>query len=169
MDTIVPWYLGNDFKPTSTLVVLLSITLSFVSFANVIRTQYLIPMEKDKIYVTSVIIGAILNLIFNYIFIPTYGAKGACFGTIVAEISVMVYQTLCIRKEINIKKYLKNWITILLKSVISFAPVLLLNNILNEGLLRVIVQVLVFGILYVALNLRYVINNIGFLNKLVRR
>lgn len=43
-----PMYFENEFKKAGILIMLLSITLPFLSFANVLRTQYLIPNEKDK-------------------------------------------------------------------------------------------------------------------------
>ena len=63
------------------------------SWANVIRTQYLIPNKRDSIYLTSTMVGAILNLIINWMLIPKYQANGAAFGTIVAEFSVSVCKT----------------------------------------------------------------------------
>jgi len=85
---------------------ILSITIPFISFANVIRTEYLIPAEKDKVYIKSVVLGAILNFIMNVIFISKYKSIGACFGTIVAEVAVMIYQTASIKNKFSIKKWL---------------------------------------------------------------
>lgn len=47
---------------------LLSVTVFFIAWANVIRTQYLIPNKRDSIYLTSTMVGAILNLIINWMF-----------------------------------------------------------------------------------------------------
>ena len=98
-----PFFFGKEFKKTGLLIMLLATTLPFLSFANVLRTQYLIPREKDKIYIRSVFLGAITNLIMNFIFIPLYGSVGACFGTIAAEFSVMLYQMIAIKNELPIQ------------------------------------------------------------------
>ena len=68
------------------LIMGLSITIPFMSFANIIRTQFLIPSEKDKEYLSSVIGGAVVNLIANTLLISKIGAIGATIGTILAEI-----------------------------------------------------------------------------------
>ena len=49
-----PLFFGKSFQKSGILIMLLSITLPFLSFANVLRTQYLIPNEQDKIYIKSV-------------------------------------------------------------------------------------------------------------------
>ncbi|MBR6168849.1 flippase [Candidatus Saccharibacteria bacterium] len=164
LNIIVPMYLGNDFSPTSSLTMLLSISLPFVSFANVIRTQYLIPMEKDRIYVTSVVIGAVLNFIVNMLMIPSLGAKGACYGTIIAEISVMVFQTLCIKNEIQLTNNIKTFIIFALKSAAAFAPSLILGNFIEDGLKKVFLQLLVYASTYTILNIEYINKNIIRIN-----
>ena len=82
-------------------------TIPFLSWGNVIRTQYLIPKEKDKEYIISAFIGAIINLTMNLIFIPKYGSIGACIGTICAETFVTIYQTISTKKELQIAEYIK--------------------------------------------------------------
>ena len=44
-------FFGIEYSKTSNILRLLSITILFISIANVIRTNYLIPCKKDKIYV----------------------------------------------------------------------------------------------------------------------
>ncbi|MCH5172388.1 MAG: oligosaccharide flippase family protein [Erysipelotrichales bacterium] len=110
-----PLFFGEKFNGTIPLIMWLSPTVYFIAFANIIRTQYLIPKKKDKIFTLSVLIGAVINVIFNLIFISLYGAVGACIGTIAAELFVMVYQIIAVRKEIPVGKYL-------LKSLYYFIP-----------------------------------------------
>ncbi len=85
---------------------MLSVTILFVSWANVIRTQYLIPRHRDKIYIISTLLGAGVNVIANLILIPSYGAVGAAIGTIFAEASVAIYQTFKVRKDLYFSSYL---------------------------------------------------------------
>ena len=41
--------------------------------------------EKDREYIYSVIVGAVINLLANFILIPRFYAKGAAIATILAE------------------------------------------------------------------------------------
>lgn len=151
-----PLYLGGEFQKSGIVIMMLSLTLPFISFANVIRTQYLIPNEKDKIYLISVIIGAITNLILNFIFIPKIGCIGACIGTIVAEISVMMYQSIKIKNEINITEYLKSSTPFIIKSLIMFIIIYPINFIEMNALLRICLQILLGISIYGLLNLKYI-------------
>ena len=156
-----PMFFGNSFKKTGVLIVLLSTTIPFVAFANVLRTQYLIPKEKDKVYIKSVFLGAIINLIMNFILIPKFASIGACFGTIAAEISVMVYQTIAIRKELPIKNYMIILYQFFIKAILMFALIYPLNYINISNLLRLLLQVSLGIIFYGIFNMKYVMSIIN--------
>lgn len=158
-------FFGEEFKKSGYLIQLLSITVVFLAWGNVIRTQYLIPKEKDREYIISAFLGAIVNFITNLIFIPRFSSLGACIGTIMAEFVVMFYQTYVLRKELNIKKYLKDSSTFLIKSLIMFIIVILIGKIIEDNkFIRIIVQVSVGILIYIILNIRYIYKNINIKN-----
>lgn len=144
----VPIFLGEEFLQSAILVKYLAVTIIFISLASVIRTQYLIPNEKDKIYVISVIIGAILNLIINFILIPKMNALGAVIGTIFAEFSVLLYQAYAVHKILDIKGYLKNGIKYIILGLIMCIIVSSISFNINSILL-LIIKVSIGGIVYV--------------------
>ena len=167
-----PFYFGEEFQKAGILIMLLAITLPFMSFANVIRTQYLIPKEKDKDYIISVSLGALINLIMNTIFIPKYGSIGACFGTIAAEAIVAIYQTISVRNELNIMEYLKKSVPFLFKAGIMFIVVYLLNYIEMSSILRFICQIILGVSIYGLLNIKYILSIIdlkSILNKIFNK
>ncbi len=168
----IPIFLGNEFKQTGIIIQYLAITILFISWANIIRTQYLIPNEKDKTYIISVIIGAIVNYIINIILIPIYQGIGAAIGTIGAELSVMMYQTYIVRKELNIKKYMRDWLKFLVNGIIMFVIIILMKNIINSTYILIPIQILLGAIIYLGLNYKYILSNIKyvpFLKKLQTR
>lgn len=151
-----PFFFGLEFQKTGILIMLLAPTLLFLSFANVLRTQYLIPNEMDKIYIISVSLGALINLILNLIFIPKYASIGACFGTIAAEFMVMFYQTMAVRKKLDIKKYIKDIFPFLIKALIMFIVIYPLNYLDMHSFLRLLLQTTLGGILYLLFNFSYI-------------
>lgn len=155
-NNFIPIFLGKSFIKSSTLVNYLSITILFLSFANVIRTEYLIPKEKDKIYIVSVMLGAISNLIINYLLIPKYSSVGATIGTIFAEFFVMIYQVICVRKELPIKEYLKDISSYLYKSLIMFSIISLINYTNLNVILKIFLQVVNGILIYFLLNRKYI-------------
>lgn len=130
--TFTPIFFGQEFSGSSSIMVLLSYATIPIAWANVIRTQYLIPNNKDKVYLISVILGAIMNLSINLILIPMYGALGAAIGTIVAEVSVAFCQTFWIRRNLSIMTYLKDTYSFIGAGIIMFLVVRHINiKILN--------------------------------------
>ena len=50
-DDFAVWFYGADFAASGSVMKGLAVTTIFISLANVVRTQYLIPTGKDKIYI----------------------------------------------------------------------------------------------------------------------
>ena len=115
---LAPVFFGDEFIACGEIIRLLSVTVFFIAWANVIRTQYLIPNKRDSIYLTSTMVGAILNLIINWMLIPKYQANGAAFGTIVAEFSVMLVQMVAVKNELPMRKYIMSYYPILIIGLI---------------------------------------------------
>lgn len=151
-------FFGEGFEKTGMLICLLSITVIFLSWGNVLRTQYLIPKELDKIYIISAFIGAFVNLIFNLIFIPIFASAGACIGTIVAEFVVMLYQTIMIRRELPIMRYIKDVIPFLLNAIVMFFIILGLGALNINVYVKLFAQIIVAVLIYCMLNYKYVIS-----------
>lgn len=103
-DVFVPVFFGEGFEKCITLLQILMPSCLFMAFANVIRTQYLIPLQKDKIYITTIGSGAVINLIANLFLIPYYKAVGAAIATLIAEITVCILQVYVVRKKVPIRE-----------------------------------------------------------------
>ncbi len=150
-------FFGIDFEKSGYLIQLLSITIVFLAWGNVVRTQYLIPKEMDKQYIISAFLGAIVNFILNCIFIPIYQSVGACIGTIAAEFVVMFYQTFIVRKELPIKEYIIKSLPFLLKALIMFVLTFVMSKYITiNGVYKLILQVIFAGFIYLILNIKYI-------------
>ena len=167
-EDFAPFYFEIEFKKSGILIMLLSITLPFLAFANVIRTQYLIPKEKDRIYLISVILGAVVNLIMNLIFIPKYSSIGACIGTISAEIVVMIYQSISVKNDLNFVKYFNRIIEFFVKSCIMFLVVYSIKYLNISVIIKLSLQIIVGSLSYLLLNFKYVKDNLN-ISKLLNR
>lgn len=149
-DNFAPLFWGEEFSFCSKLIIGLSMTIPFVTYANIIRTQYLIPKSRDKEYVISVVIGAIVNLILNTIFIKSLGALGAVIGTIAAEVSVCIVQVMIAKKDLNLCSYRKQIISFCSLGVIMFIVTKIIGNILNFNIIIVLsIQILIGAIIYI--------------------
>lgn len=99
--TFVPWFYGDGYEKCIILYKILLPSCLFLAFANVIRTQYLIPNKKDISYIVSLFAGAGINLLVNILLIGKYKSTGVAIGTLTAEITVCVIQIFLVKKQIS--------------------------------------------------------------------
>ncbi|MCR5296292.1 MAG: flippase [Clostridiales bacterium] len=105
-DRFAPLFYGEEFRYSGTLMVPLAFTLIMIGFANVIRTQVVLPRKRDHIFVKSVCCGAAVNLAVNACLIPRMGSMGAVIGTLAAEMTVPLVQFFILRKELPYGDYI---------------------------------------------------------------
>lgn len=148
-------YFGENFGSCGMAIEFLAITVLPIAWANVLRNQYLIPSAKDKEYLLSVIIGAILNFSVNLVLIPKFGLSGAIVGTILAEYSVAIIQTIQVSKDINIHRYLISSISFLLIGMIMYIPVKLVALVTQDNLWGLLIQIILGGSIYIVVSLLY--------------
>ena len=104
-------FYGEAFADSGLLMMLLAFTLLTIGFANVIRTQWVLPQKRDHIFVKSVLVGAAVNVVLNAALIPFWGARGAVIATMAAELAVPVVQFIILRKELPYLRYLRYVLT----------------------------------------------------------
>lgn len=146
-----PLFYGADFAESGVLMIPLSMTLLTIGFANVIRTQWVLPQKRDGIFVKSVLTGAGVNVVLNAILIPNWGAMGAVVATVAAELSVPVVQFVILRKELPYLRYMKYVLAYSVIGLVMVGAVRVTAMLSIGGWLGLAVQVAVGGIVYVAL------------------
>ena len=74
-------------------------TLLFIGLSNVLGIQILVPLNREKVVLWSIIAGAAVDVVLNVVLIPKYGASGAAAATSVAELVVLAVQFFVLGKE----------------------------------------------------------------------
>lgn len=154
-DSVVTILFGEEFAPSSRLLSLLSINTVILSWNSVIRDQFIIPNKCDKIYTAAIIAGAIVNILLNFILVPSMQAMGAVVSVIAAEIVVCVFQTIAVKAELPIKKYLVMAFPHAVFGVITFFVVKYLQKMEQPPLLSLALQIGTGLSVYLLLNLFY--------------
>lgn len=150
-----PVFWGNDFVKSGNLILCLSATIPFLTFANILRTQYLIPNDYDREYVISIVSGALVNVVVNIVLIPKYGSLGASMATIGAEATVCLLQTYAVRKELPLEKYVKSFLPFLLSGIVMFIVVFLLGENRGASIYTLFAQIMLGGSIYITLSSVY--------------
>lgn len=144
-------YFGNEFIECGNMMILFAPVIIYVAWANVIRTQYLIPARKDKIYIVSVFLGAFVNVSVNICMIPGFSAVGAIIGTICAEAVVAVIQTIWIVSYIDIRKLICDSAFFLIPGLLMFFTVYSLGEHMGISLVTLVIQILWGTVFYISL------------------
>lgn len=154
-DSLIPILYGQNFSGSIVLLKLLAVTLMFIAWGNVIRTQYVIPSKRDNIYIGSILTGAVVNLVANAALIPQFSAVGACIGTILAEFSVLVFQAVRLHRELPYLRYLKNVLPFVSFGIIMQLMCGLIEQIRGTGFGTLLIQLVCGFVLYSGLSLLY--------------
>ena len=144
-------FFGVEFEKCGTLIAVICIAVLFYSWENILRTQYLLPNDKDKIFVKGTIYAALSNLILNALFIPHLGALGAVIGTVGAQIAAAFYQSFKVRRELPINQYIKGLFPSAFVGVLMISLCRGLASLFGTQIWTIAIQVLIGSILYVVL------------------
>lgn len=148
-------FFGSEYELTGVIIRYLCVTIWLISFNNIIRTQYIIPNQKDMIYVIAVSGGAIINLVVNAILIPYIGAVGAAIGSICAYLFVFIWQTTSVRKDIPVGKYLMSTLSTVVIGMIMFIGVYSMDRILPVGWKYLIIEIVSGVLIFSVVSLLY--------------
>lgn len=154
----VPIFYGPGYETCIDLFLILLPSCLFMAFANVIRTQYLLPHQMDTAYVISAILGAIVNLTINTLLIPVYGAVGAALGTLVAEAIVCFYQVYQVRKVQPILLYVSKSIPFILSGLIMFVILFNVSIPIESNIIQLVAKIVIgVAIYFIALFIQMIL------------
>ena len=115
---------GKAFMNATLPMQLIMPTLLFIGITNITGIQILVPLGYEKIVLLSTIAGAIVDLVINWLLIPSLASSGASIGTLAAEFVVLVVQYFVVVREVpglfREIKYYKIIIAVIVSSFISF-------------------------------------------------
>lgn len=144
-------FYGNEYAYTGQLIIAMSPSLIFMSWNNILRTQYLMPKCRDKEYVIAVWAGAIINVLCNIAFIKLWGAAGAAATTSISYFVVSLVQTHYVKAELNVAEYLKKSIVPIFASAVMFVVLRIIGSLLECNWITLAIQIVAGGILYLVI------------------
>ncbi|MEH7526721.1 polysaccharide biosynthesis C-terminal domain-containing protein, partial [Bacillus sp. JJ1503] len=154
---LAPVFFGSEFRESGPLITYMSPTILLIAWSNIVRTQYLIPKNKNKVYIISTICGALVNLVLNLMLIPSLFALGAVIATIAAEATVTIIIFISVRRKLNICKYVISNFKYGIFGLIMYFPVRFLGDIMGEQISTLFYQIITGFVVYGTCILLYVI------------
>ena len=144
----VPLFYGKGYERCVGVFISLLPSTLFLAFANVIRTQYLLPKKMDKSYIISAGLGATVNILINLMLIPKFGSVGAAIGTLFAEFTVCAWQSYSVHKNLPIITYIKKSTPFILSGITMFVViyniVIPLDSVFHQLLFKIGLGVIVY-------------------------
>ncbi len=147
--SFIGWFMNEEYQIVSTLIMLATPSILFISLSNVYGTQYLLPTNMTKQYTTSVIVGALTNLVLNSLLMPLYGAYAAIINSVIAEFMVTFVQWLSIRKLINLSVSSKSVRKMVISSALMLICVRFVCSLLHPRFINNLLEISVGVIVYV--------------------
>ena len=138
----VPLYFGPGYEATILLLQLMSPLIIIVGISNCLGDQYYNPAGLRAQSAKYIIIGSVVNLILNLIFIPRLKSTGAVIATLIAEtvITVLYFYNCDGYYRLNI--FISQLSRKLFAGIVMLLVVLLLGSAINNAFVSVIVQIL---------------------------
>lgn len=102
-DDFVPWYLGDDFFPVASAIVVLSPMIISNTLAGISGKQYFTATNQIGILTKAYTCAAVMNIIVNAFLIPGWGFLGAAAATILSSYVSVIIQYSVLNRQINIR------------------------------------------------------------------
>lgn len=143
-----PWFLGDQFVLSGQIIFLEAPIIVFIAWSNVTGTQYLMPINRVKDYTTSVTIGAVSNIIFNFVLIAKWGARGAAIATVGSEFLVTLAQLIMIRHTISRRRLFNGVWKYAFSGLVMYIVVSRMSQIMKMNVINLTFQVVIGVIIY---------------------
>ena len=139
---------GKEFIGATLAMQIIAPTILLIGLSNLLGIQVLTPLNKEKQLVYSVVAGAIADLILNIIFIPKMGAAGAAFGTLVAELVVLLVQVFYLKRLFfDIASKIQYW-KVIIALVLASETSIKLSSYVNMIFLKLLIAGVSFFAVY---------------------
>ncbi len=117
--------IGSSFSSSFEFVPYLICASIFMGFGNFFAALYTSAKKNTSIMLTT-IIGALINIILNFMLIPKIGIQGAVYATMISQIIVMAYRMIDSRRfikfKLNLLRLLLVFSLIVLESYVVINP-----------------------------------------------
>lgn len=144
----VPLFFTSKFSSVIPIMEIESAVILFIAWGSALGEQFLLPTNQIKSYTTSVVLGALINLIANIPLIIFWGAVGTAVATVLSELVVSFYQLFSIRKQISYRLLFKDFYKYLFSGIIMFFVLKLIDIYTPHTWFMLFMEVIIGMIVY---------------------
>lgn len=160
-DDFVQFFLGRDFQDARYAIAIMMFRMFFIGWTNIMGIQILIPHNKNKEFMISTTVPAIVSVGLNLIFLPNLGFIGAAIVSVLTEAlvwGIQLHFTWSYLKEVPI---IGSMFKIVIASGIMYAFLVSMKSVVHVSpAINVALYALLGGVIYVALILLFKVVNL---------
>ena len=153
-DDFVQFFLGQDFQDAKYAIAIMIFRMFFIGWTNIMGIQILIPHNKNKEFMISTTIPAIVSVGLNLLLLPKLGYIGAAIVSVLTEAlvwAIQLYFTINYLKEVPLlastvkiigASALMYGVLFVVKTTVNFTPVINVMVFATIGAILYIFQIL---------------------------
>lgn len=124
-------YYGESYITSGYYMMMMVPLIFIISLGSICRTQYILPMKKDRVFLIAICMNAVINLTLNIILIRFIGVYGVIIASIVSETVALVFQLFYCRKFFPFKYFLKSVLVHAISAGLMFGMMYLTKTLLS--------------------------------------
>lgn len=147
----IPWYLGEEYTPTSIGICILSPLILSSALSGISGSQYFSAIGQMKIVTISNVAALIFNLILNLFLIRWFGFIGACISSVLANYLIIFVQYNKFKNYFNLRDLFRYLPRYFLNSLIMGIVVYICTNLLRISFISTVLEIAIGILVYLLL------------------
>lgn len=165
-DDFVNFFLGQDFQEVRYAIAIMIFRMFFIGWTNIMGIQILIPHNKNKEFMLSTTIPAIVSVGLNLLLLPKLGYIGAAIVSVLTETLVWGIQFFYTHTYLREVPIIGSLIKIIISSGFMYGILLFVKQFLNVSpMINVGLYAVLGAIIYVSLILIFKVINLSELKQ----
>lgn len=144
----VPIFFGDEFRVIIPYMMITSLIVILIPIGGVFANQYALPTGKNKEYTIPLVACALINIVLNIIFVPSYGALGAVISIVLTEFVATMLRVFLVKQYLKLRDLFTGTIVYIVAGIISCIITLIISNFLSLSILSIIIEVIVCTSIY---------------------
>jgi O-antigen/teichoic acid export membrane protein len=146
---IIQLFAGESYSESILSIRLLSPIIFITGLIQFVGFQILLTNRKEKYFTIAISIAAIVNGIFNFFMIPIFKQNGAILGTVLAELTVLLLQTIFAWKLLQETELFSfNTIKYFIAGIVMFFSIFFIKTKLDGIILPIIICICMGAFIY---------------------
>ena len=169
-DDFVNFFLGKDFQDARYAIAIMILRMFFIGWTNIMGIQILIPHNKNREFMLSTTIPAVVSVGLNLLLLPKLGYIGAAIVSVLTESLVWAIQLFFTRSYLREVPIIGSMAKIVLASAIMYGLLLCSKTVIHfSPTSNVLVFAMFGGIIYLFAILSLKVVDVKELKQIIRK